>query len=136
MLSDLVAKKPMNILILEDHPDLRISLCTLLEFHDYTVFSGANGLDGLHLMQQHTPDIIISDLKMPYMDGLEFYKTICQNEAWKDVPFVLLTGQSDVVDPDAMIYVENVLAKPICIESLITLLAELGGDVQATTQSP
>lgn len=123
----------MNILILEDHPDLRISLCTLLEFHDYTVYSGANGLDGMQLMNEYTPDIIISDLKMPYMDGLDFLNAIHQNEAWGKIPFVLLTGQTDVLSAESYALVDSVLTKPICIESLITLLGELGGSVQAAT---
>lgn len=124
----------MNILILEDHPDLRASLSTILEYHGYTVYSVANGLEGMQLMMDEAvPDIIISDLKMPYMDGLDFFKAIHQNTAWKHIPFVLLTGQSDILNPEIPTTVDNILTKPISIESLIALLGELGGSIHAAT---
>ncbi|MDJ0806960.1 MAG: EAL domain-containing protein [Gammaproteobacteria bacterium] len=82
----------MKILIAEDQPDARLLLKTLLEKHGYQVDATENGLQALDHARQSTPDLIISDLLMPNMDGFTLCRSIRGIPQLNSVPFVVYTG--------------------------------------------
>ncbi|MEZ4884029.1 MAG: response regulator [Chitinophagales bacterium] len=82
-----------NILIVEDNPDMLIFLQGLLT-KEYNIVSAENGLVALKIAENHNLDLIISDVMMPEMDGLEFCKRIKKNFATSHVPILLLTAKS------------------------------------------
>lgn len=63
-----------NVLILDDEPNMRHMLTTLLEKAGYVVTGGENGQEGLELLSHHDFDFILCDIKMPLMDGMKFLK--------------------------------------------------------------
>lgn len=77
----------------EDNPELRYFLRDLL-MDSYNVFVGANGKEGLELAKQRHPDMILSDLMMPVMSGLDFCRKIREDPALRSIPFVLLTAKT------------------------------------------
>ncbi|HCU25534.1 MAG TPA: hypothetical protein DF383_11015 [Deltaproteobacteria bacterium] len=77
----------------EDNPELRYFLRDMLS-DGYNVFVGADGREGLELAKQRHPDLILSDLSMPVMDGLEFCRKLREDPLLRAVPFVLLTARS------------------------------------------
>jgi DNA-binding response OmpR family regulator len=81
------------ILLAEDDPEMRAYLADNLE-RAFTVIRCENGQEGLIQSIRYLPDLIISDLLMPEMDGAAFCKAIKENEKTSHIPFVLLTSRS------------------------------------------
>jgi signal transduction histidine kinase/ligand-binding sensor domain-containing protein/DNA-binding response OmpR family regulator len=84
--------KPL-ILIVEDNFDLR-NFLTLSFSEDYRVVDAGNGKEGCDLAARHTPDLIISDIMMPVMDGIEFCSRIKSNIQTSHIPVILLTAKA------------------------------------------
>lgn len=81
-----------SILIVDDHADTRYLLSTLLASSGHDVVVAANGADGLRAAEQERPDLIVSDVLMPVMDGFEFCERLRRAPALKDVPFVFYSA--------------------------------------------
>lgn len=88
----------VEILIAEDSPTQAEQLQYLLEGHDYKVAVAENGRKALELIRQHRPSLLISDIVMPEMNGYELCKAIKSDEVLKDIPVILVTTLSDVLD--------------------------------------
>ena len=80
------------ILIVEDSEDVRIYLKDLLK-NDYNILEAENGVNGLESAAQNSPDLIISDIMMPSMDGIEFCRRIKTNWESSHIPVILLTAK-------------------------------------------
>ena len=91
-----------KILIVEDDEFLREGLADLLELHNgeynLRITTAVNGEDGLLAMQKSLPDLIISDIMMPKMDGYTFLKNVRQNPKWFQIPFIFLTAKGEKQD--------------------------------------
>lgn len=82
-----------TILVVEDNEDLRLVLQTELE-DDYEVLLAKDGREGLELAVLHVPDLVITDIMMPVMFGLELCKELKTNEVTNHIPVVMLTARS------------------------------------------
>ena len=67
-----------RILVVEDNPEMRQSVVNTLELERYQVDQAENGQAALALLQRVTPDLIVSDINMPRMNGIEFYRALRQ----------------------------------------------------------
>lgn len=91
-LQDLVTEK-QSILIVDDEGQIRQYLAQV--FRDqYTIYEAENGELGILLAQKYLPDIIISDIKMPGMDGIDLCKAVKEDPALSHIPVILLTSDS------------------------------------------
>lgn len=87
------ATKP-TLLIVDDNTDVRDFLRD--SFKDtYSILLAKNGKEGLEQLKQHTTDLIISDVMMPVMDGIEFCKATKEDVLYSHIPFILLTAKTD-----------------------------------------
>ena len=84
-----------TILAVEDSPTQAERLRLLLEEAGYRVIMAANGREGLEIVRSSRPDLIISDVVMPEMDGYAFCRAVKSVEATRRIPFVLLTERKD-----------------------------------------
>ena len=82
----------MKILIAEDMEDSRIMLEMVITSMGYEVMSGTNGFEALRLAQADPPDLIISDIMMPEMDGFEFCRQIKADSKLQKIPFIFYTA--------------------------------------------
>lgn len=82
------------VLIVEDNPDVREYINDALAEH-YHVEEAANGEQGLRKAEKFIPDLIVSDIMMPKMDGYEMTRRIKQNDKTSHIPIILLTAKSD-----------------------------------------
>ncbi|HOT14834.1 MAG TPA: two-component regulator propeller domain-containing protein [Bacteroidales bacterium] len=84
------SKRKFKLMIAEDNYELRNFLATSLS-DTYTIFEAANGKEGLDLVNDHMPDIVITDVMMPVMNGIELCKAIKTNIKTSHIPVVILT---------------------------------------------
>ena len=109
------------ILVVEDNIPLNHTLCELLQQHGYVVQSASNGSEALELLALTTPDLIVSDLVMPEMDGHALLNRIRGNPKTRNVPVVFVTGHDSaaqrqrVKESGAVDY----LTKPLDEEELL-----------------
>ena len=82
-----------TILIIEDEKDILELLSGLLESEGYNIITASNGRDGLQNFQEHNPDLVLTDVRMPIMDGIEVLREIKAKES--DTEVIILTGHSD-----------------------------------------
>lgn len=82
-----------SILIVEDHRELRKVLMELFQ-PNFQVFESSNGKDGLEMAKKELPDIVISDIMMPEMDGFELCRELKTNELTSHIPVILLTAKT------------------------------------------
>lgn len=87
-----------TILVTEDDPSMLEIIAFLLEDEGYHVLQAANAETALSILQQNTPDLIISDIMMPGIDGFEFYEQVRAHAAWSQLPFIFLTARGQRVD--------------------------------------
>jgi signal transduction histidine kinase/DNA-binding response OmpR family regulator/ligand-binding sensor domain-containing protein len=106
-------KERSTILIVEDNSELRSVLLSILQ-NNYTIFEASNGKEALAQLSDRSPDLIISDIMMPEMDGLEFTKKIKDDINFSHIPLILLTAKEDIESKlDAMKYcVDDYITKP------------------------
>ncbi|HLN46934.1 MAG TPA: response regulator [Magnetospirillaceae bacterium] len=104
-----------DILVVDDDPINRLLLTTILEHHGHAIFEAADGAHALGWLKERSPDLIIVDLNMPRMDGLEFLKVFRADERHAGVAVVIHTAT--LVDDGLRALLElyavaGVLAKP------------------------
>ena len=83
-----------RVLLVEDSTDMLFLLQTELEWMDYSVDVASDALTGLELARKNRPNVIISDLHMPGIDGYEFIRRVRQTQELTGIPAIALTGYS------------------------------------------
>ncbi len=90
-------KEKAKILVVDDNPDIRIYLNEIFK-ETYRVFSEEDGISGIKTAHRQMPDIIITDIMMERMDGMEFCRTIKSDPNTRHIPVIMLTALSDTLD--------------------------------------
>ena len=90
-------EKERSILIIEDNDELRRFLITILRDR-YSVLEAANGKQGLEIISKELPDLIVSDVMMPEMDGIELLEAVKANRDTSHIPVILLSAKASVDD--------------------------------------
>ncbi|MBD1995771.1 response regulator [Leptolyngbya sp. FACHB-541] len=93
--SDLAPINAAQVLVVDDNADLRNYVAGILQQAGYLVQTARNGAEGFQLAQTQRPYLIVTDLMMPLVSGLEMIQMIRQDEALKGTPIVLLTAKAD-----------------------------------------
>ena len=86
-----------KILTIDDDPDI-LDVLELTLSEQYDVFQAGNGEEGLHVLQQKNPDLIICDYTMPVMNGRDFCKALKRDILLRHIPIIMLTGRGEVHD--------------------------------------
>ncbi len=87
-----------KVLLVDDQPFVLSLGREILEQNDFSVITAENGLEGVAQARAHQPDLIILDVEMPKMNGLEACRWLRQVEALKNVPIIMLTSKTNAVD--------------------------------------
>ncbi len=84
-----------TILTIEDNPDYRLFIVICLQMEGFTVFEAENGLLGIDMAKTVLPDLILCDINMPEMNGLEVLKELKKAPITNKIPFIFLTSEDD-----------------------------------------
>ena len=109
------------ILVVEDDVPVRNLMTTTLKAHDYKYLTAANGETAILEASSHNPDIILLDLGLPDMDGVEVIKKI---RSWSNVPIIIISARSEDTDKIEALDAgaDDYLTKPFSIEELLARL--------------
>ena len=121
-----MVKPPYNILIIEDDDSVRSILRLFLAKRKYRVIEANNGLEGLGIARSMLPDLVITDLMMSGMPGVELIKELKVREETKHIPIIAMTGGDYSLQQKASEAGANaVISKPMKHKSLLTLVCSL-----------
>lgn len=110
-----------KILIIEDEELVREGIVLILTINGFTVFQAENGKIGVQTALKEIPDLIISDIMMPELDGYEVLKAIRANEATSTIPILFLSAKADQSDirHGMNLGADDYLTKPFQLEELL-----------------
>ncbi len=131
----MIQTKP-RILVVDDYPALvTITRHKLLQ-HGYEVITAQNGKDAFELVQSELPDLVISDVEMPLMDGYELCKLIKEDVKFRRIPVILVTSRIEAGSLMRGIEVgaDNYLTKPYDDDTLFSKVLELLNNPIAVSQ--
>jgi twitching motility two-component system response regulator PilH len=81
-----------KVLVVDDDPDVRLFSVTVLEENGYTPLEAANGEEGLKMIKEEKPDLVILDILMPRQSGIRLYRELKTDKALKKVQVIILSG--------------------------------------------
>ncbi|MBW4651859.1 MAG: response regulator transcription factor [Kaiparowitsia implicata GSE-PSE-MK54-09C] len=110
-----------RVLIVDDDLTLRTALTRYLESRGYGVQQANSGDEGLEAFDKNPPDLVVSDVMMPEMDGMEFCRRLRETRLGQLVPFIFLSNRSDVDDrvKGHQMGADDYLVKPFAMEELV-----------------
>jgi twitching motility two-component system response regulator PilH len=130
-----MAKK---VLVVDDDPDVRLFSVTVLEENGYTPLEAANGEEGLKMIKQEKPELIILDILMPRQSGIRLYRELKTDKSLKNIPIIILSGiakktflrsQKALTEfggkevPEPKIYLEKPVEPEVLAEEIKKILA-------------
>jgi CheY-like chemotaxis protein len=119
-----------RIVVADDDPDL-VALMTLpLRKRGYEIATGGNGEEAIDLVRRYRPDLVILDVCMPLLDGLEACRRLKDDEQLKHIPVMLITATASLLPASDVLYalqVEGYLIKPFPVRVLVEKIEQLIG---------
>ena len=125
------------IVLVDDEPHITHMVSRKLTQCGYTVHIAMDGQQGLTLIHEVNPDLIVTDLQMPYMSGIELSTRLWGSEKTKTIPIIMLTARGFAVEEQVkeLGNVKSLLSKPFGTKALIELIsATLLSDNQSGEQ--
>lgn len=116
-----------SILLVDDEPQTRDLLRLMLKRDGYEVFDAEDGYDALKKVKKHHPDIVILDVMMPELDGIEVCERIRADEDVADIPVIMLSARThtEAVEIGITAGATRYLAKPIGRQELLRHVSEV-----------
>lgn len=91
-----VLSMPLTILIADDDIGTSLSISDYLDLSGYHVITADNGIDALSMLEKHHPDLLVTDIMMPLMNGYELVRRVRQLSAFRLLPVILLTARTKI----------------------------------------
>lgn len=110
------------ILCVEDEPEMIDLMRLILGRRGFEVKGAAGGIEGLKMIRQEPPDLILLDLMMPDMDGWEVYQQIKADEKTKNIPVIVVTAKAQSIDKVLGLHIAKVddyITKPFSPQDLM-----------------
>src|SRR5438477_3363529 len=87
-----------KILVIEDEPEMRRNITTLLRYRDYEPIAAENGRQGIETARREKPDLILCDVMMPELDGYAVLQALQADPSLARIPFIFLTAKGEKDD--------------------------------------
>jgi signal transduction histidine kinase len=110
-----------NVLVIEDDSAIRATLIDILELNGHKVAHATNGLDGVALARRNRPDVILTDISMPGLDGFELIRSLHADELTRQIPIIIVSAS---VEPERMrrgmdLGAEDFIVKPFTEDQVL-----------------
>ena len=114
-----------RILVIEDEPEMRRNLLTILKLEQFTPLGAENGRVGLELVRREKPDLILCDVMMPELDGHGVLEALRRDEDTASIPFIFLTAKGEKTDlrSGMNLGADDYLTKPVAKADLLRAIA-------------
>ncbi|HXF86209.1 MAG TPA: response regulator [Anaerolineales bacterium] len=120
--NSMVNTKLKCILCIEDEPEMIDLIRLILGRRGFEVKGATGGIEGLRMIRQEKPDLILLDLMMPDMDGWEVYQQIKADESTRHIPVIVVTAKAQSIDKVLGLHIAKVddyIAKPFSPQDLL-----------------
>jgi two-component system, sensor histidine kinase and response regulator len=109
-----------KILIVDDNSLLRMEICDILKMEKFEVLEASDGVEALEMAKKELPNLIISDIMMPVLDGFQLYDELNKNPLTQDIPFIFISALADkvYVRRGMNLGADDYLVKPVSAENL------------------
>ncbi len=113
-----------RILVIEDEPEMRRNLLTILRLEKFQPLGAENGRIGLNLARTERPDLILCDVMMPEMDGYQVLKALRETPETLTTPFIFLTAKGEKLDQRCGMDLgaDDYLTKPVAKSELLSAI--------------
>jgi two-component system, OmpR family, phosphate regulon response regulator PhoB len=124
-----------HILVVEDEPDISALVAYHLARESYRVRTASTGLEALHALGAEVPDLLVLDLMLPEMSGLELLQEIRRRDEWREIPVIMLTARREESDrlEGLRLGADDYLGKPFSPQELVL---RVGAVLRRVRQSP
>jgi len=127
-----VADEKKTVLVVDDEPDARDYLTTVLQDNGYATVTAKDGAEAIAKLEESAPDLVLLDITMPEKSGVAVYRKLREDDQLKSIPVIIITGVSDefktfissrrqVPPPDGYIN------KPVDADAFVKMVRELVG---------
>lgn len=114
-----------RVLYVEDDGSLRYTLCKMLEFFGYEVDSAENGREGVDKAKSWRPDVILLDIRMPVMDGIQALKALRADPQTAGIPVFMLSAYTDAKTRQACEAANGFFTKPPNVQKIDTTIRKV-----------
>jgi CheY-like chemotaxis protein len=113
----------ISILVADDNPDMATVMADILSAKGFQVHAATSGAEALDVMKEHPVDILLTDVKMPEMNGLELYRET--RKLYPEIITIFMTAYAadDLIQLGMAEGIKTVLTKPVDIKFLLTLFS-------------
>lgn len=124
-----------TIVCIEDEPDMIDLVRLILSRHNYDVHGALGGREGLELVHELKPDLVLLDLMMPEMDGWQVFQTIRVEEGISETPVIILTAKAQSIDKVLGLHIAKVndyVTKPFGPQELLSAVKKVIAEAEKT----
>ncbi|MFG0243763.1 MAG: response regulator [Phycisphaerales bacterium JB054] len=116
-----------KVLLVDDEPHIPMVVGRKLSTAGYEVITASDGEEGLAAAKEFSPDIIITDLQMPYMSGAELAAALRADQTLRDIPVVLLTARGYVLSDEEReaTNIKHFLSKPFSVHEILRVVEDI-----------
>jgi len=117
-----------SILCVEDEPEMIDLIRLILGRRGFEVKGATGGIEGLRMIKEDPPDLVLLDLMMPDMDGWEVYQQIKADELTKGIPVIVVTAKAQSIDKVLGLHIAKVddyIAKPFSPQDLLNSIEKV-----------
>jgi two-component system phosphate regulon response regulator PhoB len=115
----------MAILVVEDDSGVRESFVSILRDEGYDVFAVQDPIEAFHWLENHTPTLVLLDLMLPWMDGVDFARNLRRGARLEKVPIVIVSARPDVGERARQAGANTWLKKPMSFDELLHTIQNL-----------
>jgi DNA-binding response OmpR family regulator len=123
--------RAQNVLVIEDDPDLAEMMAWILTTAGFAVTTVYNGLAGLNALERLPGCLVVLDLMMPGLDGIEFRARQKRSAAASDAPVLMVSAHHDAARVAATLEVDGFLQKPFMPDDLVSAVTRLARSIRA-----